>query len=149
MVNLPAAGNPIAVGPKECLHTRARNLRFAFRLGVEIGARLERIHAVVETRAGGTALGRIAIRLREQHATGCQGINVGRLGIRMPSQTAKPIIQIIHNYEHNIGPVIGGFQTVVEDFRVRNGYWHRLATTLDDELRTIIGVHTGLSTMMN
>ena len=39
----------------------------------------------------------------EQHPSGCESIDVGSPGVRMPTEAADPVIQIVYSDEQDIG----------------------------------------------
>ncbi len=76
--------------------------RLAHLLHVVIQPRAMRRTPTKNRRARWIARGRRAVGIREQHPALRQPVKVRRLGLRMPAETADPVIQIVHSDEEDV-----------------------------------------------
>ena len=60
-----------------------------------------------------TALRGVAVGLGKQHPACCQGINIWRASIGMTLQTSHPIIQVVHDNEHNVRVLFSRVQVLL------------------------------------
>ena len=107
MKHLAAAGNAVAVLHEELLHRGRFNLGLFLELGVEIGAGVRGILAVVQAGSGGAALRGVAVGVRESHAALSQGIHVRRNRVGVTAEVTEVVVEIVDNDEDDVRMLIG------------------------------------------